>query len=66
MNHPFVAKMMNEGKFAFASDLIRLHALLEFGGLYLDTDVELLQDPDSLVEGEKLIVSFHSVQNRLR
>ena len=66
MDHPFVAKMMNEGKFAFASDFIRLQALLEFGGLYLDTDVELLQDPDSLVEGEKLIASFHSVQNRLR
>jgi len=66
MNHPFVAKMMNEGRFAFASDFIRLQALLEFGGLYLDTDVELLRDPDGLVEGEKLVVGFHSVQNRLR
>jgi hypothetical protein len=66
MNHPFVAKMMNEGKFAFASDLIRLHALLTHGGLYLDTDVELRKSPGELVEGNRMTLGFHSVQNRLR
>lgn len=66
MHHPFVQTMMRRGRVAFASDLIRLEALLECGGLYLDTDVELFQPPGALVEGNQLILGFHSVQNRLQ
>lgn len=65
MGQFFVAKMMKGGKVAFASDYIRLHALLESGGLYLDTDVEIFRDPGEMVEGTRLILGFHSVQNRL-
>jgi hypothetical protein len=66
MNHPFVAKMMNRGLYAFASDYIRLHALMEEGGLYLDTDVELLCSPDSILEYKGLTVGLLSLQNRLK
>lgn len=67
VHHPFVQKMLEEGKYAFASDWIRLHALVEQGGLYLDTDLELKKcPPTSMLEGESLILGFHSVQNRLR
>ncbi|MFK5879680.1 MAG: glycosyltransferase [Flavobacteriaceae bacterium] len=36
-------------KYAFASDYIRLHALYNYGGIYLDTDVELLKNFDNLL-----------------
>lgn len=36
-------------KYAFASDYIRLHAIFNYGGIYLDTDVELLKNFDNLL-----------------
>ena len=36
---PFVKEACSVKKWAFASDYIRLHALYEEGGIYLDTDV---------------------------
>jgi hypothetical protein len=66
MDHPYVHAMIKSGRMAFASDLIRLHALLAHGGLYLDTDVELRKSPGELVEGNHMTLGFHSVQNHLR
>lgn len=37
-------------KFAFVSDYVRLRALYEMGGVYLDTDVELVKPLDSFLE----------------
>lgn len=39
------------GAFAFVSDFLRLHALFEEGGVYLDTDVEILRSFDPLLDG---------------
>ena len=39
-------------KFAFLSDYARLLVVAQHGGLYFDTDVELLKSPDSLLEHE--------------
>lgn len=36
------------GKFAFVSDVARLKVIHEYGGFYLDTDVELIKSLDSL------------------
>lgn len=36
-------------KFAFVSDYVRLKALYDFGGIYLDTDVRLLKSLEPLV-----------------
>ena len=36
-------------KFAFVSDYARLYALYHQGGLYLDTDVEICQDPSEII-----------------
>jgi len=66
VDHPFVRKMLREGKYAFASDYVRLHALVQQGGLYVDTDLELKKrPPSSMLDGKSLILGFHSVQNRL-
>ncbi|HEQ3588127.1 glycosyltransferase family 32 protein [Vibrio harveyi] len=37
-------------KWAFVSDVARLYALKHYGGVYLDTDVELLENFDSFLE----------------
>jgi len=39
-------------KYAFVSDFVRLKALYENGGVYLDTDVELVQPIDRFLEHE--------------
>lgn len=38
------------GKWAFVSDYVRLKVLYEEGGIYLDTDVELIKPLDKLIE----------------
>ncbi len=45
----FVQEAIAERKWAFASDVIRLHALYHYGGIYLDTDVEVVKSFDPLL-----------------
>lgn len=40
---PFVRNMLRKKRWAFASDYVRFHALFREGGLYLDTDMEVLR-----------------------
>ncbi|OCB76553.1 glycosyltransferase [Flavobacterium crassostreae] len=46
---PFVKKAYRQQKWAFVADYIRLKVLYEQGGIYLDTDMLLLQPLDSLL-----------------
>jgi len=48
-NHPFTASAYQAKKYAFVSDYIRAWALFNFGGVYLDADVELLQPLDQFM-----------------
>jgi len=63
VDHPFVKKMLAEKKYAFASDYIRLFALAKEGGLYLDTDMELIGDICPLLK-RPCVLAFLSAQNR--
>ncbi len=45
----FVKTAYNAGKWAFASDYVRLWALYRYGGLYLDTDTEVLKPLDGFL-----------------
>lgn len=45
----YVKEAYQEKKWAFVSDYIRLKVLYEFGGIYLDTDMELLKKIDDLL-----------------
>lgn len=54
-DHPFTHKMYREGKFAFVADYVRLKVLLQQGGIYLDTDMLLLQSLDSLLDTSLLL-----------
>jgi len=46
-------------KYAFAADYIRLHAIYTYGGIYLDTDVEVLKRFDNLLNLPYFIGSQH-------
>ena len=49
---PYVHEAYNSGKFAFVSDYVRIRALYHFGGIYLDTDVEVLKPLDDFLHHE--------------
>lgn len=48
-SHPFTKKAYEEKKYAFVSDYVRAFALHKFGGVYLDTDVEVKQPIDEFL-----------------
>ena len=50
--YPYTKYFLETQKYAFLSDLVRLIVIFENGGLYFDTDVELLKRPDDLLENE--------------
>lgn len=45
----WVDQAFDSHKYAYAADYIRLYALYNFGGIYLDTDVEVLKSFDDLL-----------------
>ena len=54
-SHPFTSQMYKEKKFAFVTDYVRLVALEKYGGIYLDTDMFLVQNIDTLLNTELLL-----------
>lgn len=46
---PYVKEAYTARKFAFVTDYIRLYTLYNFGGIYMDTDVEVLKPLDNLL-----------------
>lgn len=51
----WVSEAFAAGKYAFAADYIRLHALYEEGGIYLDADVEVLRSFDEFLNDRSFI-----------
>lgn len=54
-SHPFTSRMYKEKKYAFVADYVRLVALHENGGIYLDTDMLLVQPLDKLLDTSLLL-----------
>ena len=48
----FVEQAYEAGKWAFVSDYARLDVVYNYGGVYLDTDVELIRNIDDLLYNE--------------
>ena len=46
-------------KYAFVSDVVRLYALYNYGGIYFDTDIEVIKPLDEYLNSS-LILSFES------
>ncbi|WP_272691865.1 glycosyltransferase family 32 protein [Providencia sp. PROV143] len=49
INYPVYQKAYKEKKWAFCADIARLHILFEYGGIYLDTDMEIIKSLDPLL-----------------
>lgn len=52
---PFMAEAYAAKKYAFVSDAMRLIVLEQYGGVYFDTDVEVLRDISPLLDDEGFI-----------
>ena len=58
-SYPYVREAYENRRFAFVTDVVRLHALYYEGGVYMDTDVEVLKPLDSLL-GYDMVSGFES------
>lgn len=47
--YPYVREAYDNRKFAFVTDVVRLYALYTEGGIYMDTDVEVLKSLDGFL-----------------
>lgn len=52
---PFMAEAYAAKKYAFVSDVMRLIVLEQHGGVYFDTDVEVVRDISPLLDGEGFV-----------
>lgn len=46
---PYAKQALEAKKYAYITDVVRLYALKEFGGIYMDTDVEVLKPLDAFL-----------------
>ena len=50
IDYDFVKEALQERKYAFASDVVRLYAMHKYGGIYMDTDVMVYKSFDPLLK----------------
>lgn len=60
-SHPYMDEAYNKKKWAFVTDYARLDVLVRFGGIYLDTDVEVLKDLSPLCQ-YRAFIGFENPQ----
>lgn len=52
---PYIAQAYDAKKYAFVSDYARFDILYEYGGIYFDTDVEVMKPIDDLIEKDSFV-----------
>lgn len=52
---PFARQAYDAGYYAHVSDYVRIYALYHYGGIYLDTDIEVIKPFDSILNNEILL-----------
>ncbi|HEY8424156.1 MAG TPA: glycosyltransferase [Clostridia bacterium] len=57
---PYTRQAYENKKYAFVADYTRFYILNKFGGIYLDTDVELIKSLDDLISN-KIVMGFERV-----
>lgn len=57
-SNTYVKEAYDSKKWAFVSDYIRLYALYTQGGIYIDSDVELLRPLDDIIENEHAVTGY--------
>ena len=58
-SHPFVKKAYENKKWAFVSDYVRAYAIYNYGGIYLDTDVFVIDNIDQLLDNKAFVGYEH-------
>lgn len=58
-SHPFLKKAYEAKKWAFVSDYIRAYVIYNYGGIYFDTDILLIEKPNELLSN-KAFVGFEN------
>ncbi|PWJ77197.1 UNVERIFIED_CONTAM: capsular polysaccharide synthesis protein [Murimonas intestini] len=53
--NPYTRMCYQQKKYAFLTDYIRLVVIERYGGIYFDTDVELIKSPDFLLNAEAYV-----------
>lgn len=51
----WVAEAFDNKKYAFAADYIRLYALYNYGGIYMDMDIEVIKSFDPLLNSQLML-----------
>lgn len=57
---PYVQQAYEAKKYAFVSDYVRIQALYRYGGVYFDTDVEVLRPFEEFLEDREMVLGFES------
>ncbi|MDR1005486.1 MAG: glycosyl transferase [Bacteroidales bacterium] len=60
-DNTYARQALEVKKYAFAADVIRLYALFYYGGIYLDSDVEVLKTFDDLLHLDYFLGEEYSV-----
>ena len=64
MEHPFLSKAIKDKQYAFASDFTRVYALSVYGGVYFDTDIEVIKNFDELLNCD-FFIGFENIDKSL-
>ena len=59
--HPFVQRAIDLKAWAFAADFARLDVVYEYGGIYLDMDVEVVKPFDDLLGNDALLAFSNNI-----
>ena len=54
----YTKKAYEEKRWAFVSDYVRLYVLYEYGGVYMDTDLEVIRSFSHLLENRRFVRSY--------
>ena len=60
-SNEYVKEAYFQKKYAFVSDYVRLYALKKYGGIYLDTDVEIQRNLDVFLKYD-FVVGFEAIE----
>ena len=61
-SYAYAKEAFNADKMAFVSDVARVYALKTMGGIYLDTDVEVIRAFDGILNGQKGVLGHESAK----
>lgn len=56
----YVQEAYEAKRYAFVSDYVRVQKLLQYGGIYFDTDVEVVRPFEHYLQGHSMVMCFES------